>query len=114
MITAIDSPIHKKLVDALMMEGHERGAYFELFNEFRIKAYFADILIVHEGGQRLVIECDGHEYHSQKDDKAYDAKRDRDLLMEGYVTIRFTGREIHYRATQCASEVFDLLERWPI
>jgi hypothetical protein len=54
---------------------------------------------------RLVVELDGHEYHSTKEQLERDAIRQRYLSRAGYTVIRFTGREIHRDAQRCVSEV---------
>lgn len=54
---------------------------------------------------RLVIELDGHEYHSTKEQQEQDAVRQRYLSRAGYTVIRFTGREIYRDAQNCVSEV---------
>ncbi|MBK9936591.1 MAG: hypothetical protein IPP61_19300 [Cytophagaceae bacterium] len=41
------------------------------------------------------IECDGHEFHSTKDQIRNDNFRSRELLLDGWQTVRFSGSEIH-------------------
>ena len=40
------------------------------------------------------IECDGHEYHKTKEQRAYDNERMRILLKNEIKTLRYTGTEI--------------------
>jgi very-short-patch-repair endonuclease len=54
---------------------------------------------------RLIIELDGHEYHSSKAQLEKDAIRQRYLTRSGYSVIRFTGREIYRDAKACMEEV---------
>jgi very-short-patch-repair endonuclease len=54
---------------------------------------------------RLIIELDGHEYHSTQEQRERDAIRQRYLSRAGYTIIRFTGREINRSASGCVSEV---------
>jgi len=54
---------------------------------------------------RLVIELDGHEYHSTREQLEKDAIRQRYLSRAGYSVIRFTGREIHRDVQCCVNEV---------
>ncbi|NKD23542.1 DUF559 domain-containing protein [Citrobacter freundii] len=54
---------------------------------------------------RLIIELDGHEYHSTKEQLENDAIRQRYLTRAGYSVIRFTGREINRNAAGCVAEV---------
>lgn len=61
---------------------------------------------------RLVVELDGHQYHSTKEQLEKDAIRQRYLSRAGYTVIRFTGREIHRDAKACVSELRNIyLER---
>ncbi len=50
---------------------------------------------------RLIIELDGHDYHSTKEQLI----RQRYLSRAGYTVIRFTGREINRNPSACVSEV---------
>lgn len=45
--------------------------------------------------ERMVIECDGHDFHERTAEQAsLDKNRDRELLNAGYPVMRFTGSEI--------------------
>ena len=54
---------------------------------------------------RLIIELDGHNYHSTPEQLEKDAIRQRYLTRAGYTVIRFTGREINRNAVACVEEV---------
>jgi hypothetical protein len=57
----------------------------------------ADLLIWKPSDKnvRLVIECDGYEYHQDKKHFIEDRKRDRDFNYNNYDIIRFSGTEIY-------------------
>ena len=58
---------------------------------------------------KMVVECDGHDYHERTKEQAVrDKSRDRELARRHYVTIRFTGSEIHRDPFRCANEAYDL------
>lgn len=57
---------------------------------------------------RLIIELDGHDYHSTKEQLENDAIRQRYLSRAGYTVIRFTGREINNNPSSCVSEVREI------
>jgi len=59
---------------------------------------------------QYVIECDGHEAHSTREQRTADAQRDRYLVEHGYRVLRFTGSEIWRNAAQCASEALRILQ----
>ena len=55
---------------------------------------------------RIVVECDGHDFHEKtKDQAAADKQRDRHLAALGCTVLRFTGSEIWADSHKCASEV---------
>ena len=57
--------------------------------------------LVEAGGHRLVVECDGREWH---EDREHDARRDAELLQQhGLSIVRYTGREIWADALACAA-----------
>lgn len=57
--------------------------------------------------RKLVIECDGHEYHERtKEQAARDRSRDRDLNNLGYEVFRFTGSELWRDPWDCADQLY--------
>lgn len=66
---------------------------------------------------RLIIELDGHDYHSTKEQLAKDASRQRYLIRAGYTVMRFTGSEIFKDVQACVREVkqlyTELMQRAP-
>src|SRR5215469_3608 len=63
------------------------------------------------GNRRIVIECDGHDFHERTATQAQrDRSRDRWMQTEhGFIVLRFTGREIYGNTARCAGEIFDAL-----
>lgn len=58
--------------------------------------------------RRLVIECDGHEFHERtKEQAAKDRSRDRWLTAHDYDVFRFTGSELWRDPWGCAMQVMD-------
>lgn len=55
----------------------------------------------------LLIECDGKAFHSSPEQKAHDAKKDTAARDYGYLTMRFTGSQIHRDARGCVQKIFD-------
>ena len=55
---------------------------------------------------RLVIECDGHDYHERtKAQAAHDRARDREMTLAGMTVMRFTGSEIYRDPIACARQI---------
>ena len=78
--------------------------------QWPIGKYRADFLVYSDSGKgdKIVIECDGHDFHEKTKEQAQrDKKRDRDMQIAGYKVYRFTGSEIHRTRGQC---VVDCLE----
>jgi hypothetical protein len=57
---------------------------------------------------RVVVELDGHNYHSTREQLEKDAVRQRYLSRAGYTVIRFTGREIHRDPAACVAELREI------
>jgi very-short-patch-repair endonuclease len=78
------------------------------------KTYIVDFLIeqdsVEDIDYKLVVECDGYEYHSTKEQIQKDNDRDIALKTAGYDVVRFTGSQIFNTPMQCAAKVLNLLE----
>lgn len=76
--------------------------------EYPIAQYHADFALL---PYRLVVECDGHEWHSTPEQRAHDAKRDRAMARLGWTVMRFTGREIWADAAGCVGEIEAMVRR---
>ncbi len=58
---------------------------------------------------RLLIECDGYEFHSSRDKFRSDRARDRELLEHGYRVLRYSGSEVTSDPIALAKGALDLL-----
>jgi very-short-patch-repair endonuclease len=59
---------------------------------------------------KLVIECDGHDFHDRtKVQASRDRARDRTLQSLGFQVFRYTGADIWRDVMACATEVLDAL-----
>jgi hypothetical protein len=59
-----------------------------------------------EINNRLVVECDGHDFHEKtREQAARDKNRDRELLNAGYPVMRFTGSEIVSSPLKCTNQI---------
>lgn len=74
----------------------------------RYRADFIFSAISDEKFKRLVVECDGHDYHERtKEQAAHDRGRDRRMQELGYTVFRFTGAEIHRDPIKCARQIVE-------
>jgi len=55
-----------------------------------------------------VIEIDGHDFHSTKEQREKDYKKSRYLQKRGYTVIRFMGTEVFLDAEKCAEEAHNI------
>lgn len=58
---------------------------------------------------KLAVELDGHEYHSTKEARSRDTKRDRAFIRHGWQVIRFTGSDIFRDVDSCVEECIEVL-----
>jgi len=59
---------------------------------------------------KLVIECDGHEFHEKtKAQVKKDNERDYDLKMAGYDVLHFSGSQIYNEPFRCANEALEYI-----
>jgi len=77
--------------------------FFRLTPQTEIRPYVVDFTLqacnLHDDkyGQspHCIIECDSWEFHDRTpEERAYEKKRDRYLQCQGYLVLRYTGREI--------------------
>ena len=139
ILSQCESPIEELLAGALIIIGYEnigvihilpKYEQFKFGNgldtlviwpQFQIGDYRVDFYIeLWDGYERswrgkgfaakLIVECDGHDYHEKTKEQAQkDKERDRILQSCGYQIFRFTGAEIWKDSFKCASSVLDYL-----
>lgn len=101
-------------------DGH-RGVCAFCFSQVQIAGWRVDFVIhypVYRSGdyvlKRLLVECDGHEFHERTKEQAKrDRSRDRLAQYEGLPVFRFTGSEIWNDPQGCADEVLQYMESGP-
>lgn len=121
-----ESPIEKDMVAALLDDkelnakgmptisgpsGSREGPGDILIKvQMPVGNYRADIAVMVEGGRRVVIECDGIEFHDRTNQRFIaERQRDRDILKHGWPVMRFTGAEIVRNPAACARDVSEYL-----
>lgn len=129
LCAAVQSPIEQKMglaliahplaampfisVGSQLPEAKRAGLF--IIPQLRIGSYRADLAIVMQSdgySLRIVVECDGHEFHQKtKEQAAHDKKRDRYFLDHEWPVMRFTGSEIHRDADACADQAMAFLIR---
>jgi hypothetical protein len=80
--------------------------------DFLVHAYCHYERFAPLGWRRLVVECDGHDFHERtKEQAARDRSRDREGQLAGFTVFRFTGSELWRDAWGCAGKVIDWAEQ---
>ena len=90
------TPIERSMWDKIRLEN------LIFYPQFPVLRYFVDFA---NPAARVVIECDGRAYHA---DEERDARRQREIEVDGWTVYRFTGSECHDDAW---TEWDDLKER---
>lgn len=81
-----------------------------LIPQFNWSFYRSDWAILNPTkNSALLIECDGKPFHSTKDQIHHDLKKDAAARDRGFLTMRFTGSEIHKDADNCALKIYDAI-----
>lgn len=91
-----ESPIEQLFASALglVITTLPATARPKLATQVPISRYCADIVLTGpHGAPRIVVECDGADFHM---DKGKDAKRTAEIERQGYRVLRVTGSEIHH------------------
>ena len=111
-----DTPIERLYYHAFryVCEKENIGLYLYPQAEIKVedKTYRVDFVLYGDilGNKKVVVECDGHEWHSSKRQIAYDNQRQRDLENKGIIVIRFSGTEIFNDEIKCVYETLKRLD----
>ena len=80
--------------------------------QVEIGNYRVDFELVNHKDKKIIVECDGHEFHQKsKQQVEKDNQRERDLKKLGYEVVRFSGSEIFKDAEKCVEDLLDILNR---
>jgi very-short-patch-repair endonuclease len=106
LLQKCESPIEERLL--LHVLGACHGLAFDVDTQTNVGPYRIDMTVVF-GTTRLAVECDGHDFHERtKEQAARDKARDRYLVSQGWIVLRFTGSEVWKDAALCAVEILDI------
>lgn len=80
------------------------------------KRYVVDFLITscdrkYDLSSPIIVECDGHDYHSTKEQIAYGNERDMNLKQAGYEIIHFSGSQLFADPYGCAFDTFKYIKK---
>lgn len=101
-----ESPIEELFYNKLKETLSEED--FNLFiPQYEILPYYVDFGIP---SKKIVVELDGHEFHSSKTQRTNDLKRQRYLQGLGWSVIRYTGTEIYKNLDRCVDDLLNLIK----
>lgn len=114
----LKSPIEQMFHLAFSVISQEfYGSRYRLESQVEIiatsKKYYADFVIYLENEEqlKLVIECDGHDFHKvTKEQVKHDNERDMALKKAGFDVIHFSGSQLYENAWKCADEVCSYIQ----
>ncbi|MGA0894929.1 MAG: DUF559 domain-containing protein [Ilumatobacteraceae bacterium] len=102
---ACESPIERALWRAMAIEN--KALIYTFRPQVVVGRYRLDFA---DPDRKLAIEADGHEFHSSKEQFTKDRQRQRDLELDGWRFIRFSGAEINADAGHCAKQILKWIE----
>ena len=98
-LTAIEKIMYAILerISSLAKYGYGGGFEIAFKPQVKIEQYTVDFLVGADfSDDKIVIECDGHDFHEKTKEQAkHDKERDRFLTAHGFKILRYTGSEIY-------------------
>jgi len=88
------TPIEQIMNDALI----EKDITFK--PQVKIGRFLVDF-VAEIGNTKIIVECDGRDFHNP----FHDAERDKELKLQGYQIIHFTGSEIYNNVESCLEKI---------
>lgn len=89
----------------------ERALYYALvirdvrpILQYPSVGYLIDIALI-GAATRIAIEVDGEPYHNSPKQRSYDKERDKRLSQNGWLTMRFSAKDIYYSADTVANQI---------
>jgi very-short-patch-repair endonuclease len=94
-----ESPIEEKIGERLKVT---LASNVRLSLQVPIRGYRVDMMLTHKSGRKVVIECDGAEFHNFQNDR----HRDMELLQAGVLAVmRLNGSDIIYAPDACIGRI---------
>lgn len=98
--------------DAIRTKDKDTMYDYWLDPQVEIGNYRVDFELINHKDKKIIVECDGHEFHQKsKQQVEKDNQRERDLKKLGYEVVRFSGSEIFKDAEKCVEDLLDILNR---
>jgi len=107
----IEAMFHRAFLMLACMERVGSGKDMNIFvsAQEQVGPYRCDFALKRHD-RTVLVECDGHDFHERtKEQAARDRSRDRNLVADGFIVLRFTGSEIWANPFACAQQALDVL-----
>jgi len=104
---SVNSPIEKIFREALIKHGIKFEEQVEIVVDNK-KFSVPDFVI---GEAKLIIYCDGTEFHKDPERIIMDKQQDRILQAQGFNVFRFSGSEITSSVGKCVDEVVNFINK---
>lgn len=112
------SPIEKIMYAILvrikyrLCESYNGEIEIKIKQQVQIGKYSVDFLVTANlSDDKIIIECDGHDFHEKTKEQAkHDKERDRWLTSQGFKILRYTGSEIYNNFQGIEAELIRLLD----
>ena len=107
----IDVIFHCEFVaqEAIIINQKDKTYIADFVIDFSRKTYDEEYVYPTIKNLKYVIELDGHEYHSDKEQVNHDYEREQDLQMAGYKVIRFTGSQVYNNPYDCVDKLLKII-----
>ncbi len=99
----LNSPIEQRMADGLVQAGLLSIPQFQTCAP--VHKYRVDFVIKTNSGWSIAIECDGLEYHANRNQYTRDRQRDRILQEHGFLVMRFSSVEIFKNLSGCIEDI---------
>lgn len=85
-----------------------------LIRQYPVGKYKLDFAYIAKLGEetifKVAIEIDGSKYHTTTEQLNNDYKRERFLLLDDWVIVRFTGSEVYNHCRKCLTELEEIIK----
>lgn len=127
VVRFVESPIERKIARSLLeafmfrlapdgLPEKLRNGWAYIVPQYKTGRYRLDLAIFFVAGEhddliKIDLECDGKDYHSAPVQADRDSARNKALVDDGWIVLRYAGGPLHHRSGACADEVQFLIEQ---
>lgn len=102
-----ESPMEEKFFESVKKNSFE----LNLKRQYPVDKYSLDFAYI-DNGIKVAIEIDGLKWHSTKKQRQHDYQRERFLILNDWIVVRFTGSEIFNHSVKCVRELITIIKHY--